>query len=58
MTKLELGNEGKIDFTLAATSRKTVTDLLEEGMLQRACAGCIEIIGEATNNVSFALRKA
>jgi uncharacterized protein with HEPN domain len=48
----------EIDFVLAATSGKTVTDLLEDGMLQRACARSIEIIGEATKNVSFALRKA
>ncbi len=27
-------------------------------MLQRACARSIEIIGEATKNVSFALRKS
>ena len=48
----------EIDFVLAATSGKTVTDLLDDGMLQRAFARSIEIIGEATKNVSFALRKA
>jgi uncharacterized protein with HEPN domain len=48
----------EIDFVLAATSGKTVTDLLDDGMLQRACARSIEIIGEATKNVSFAFRKA
>ena len=48
----------EIDFVLAATTGKTVTDLLDDGMLQRACARSIEIIGEATKNVSFAFRKA
>ncbi|HIJ96450.1 MAG TPA: DUF86 domain-containing protein [Desulfuromonadales bacterium] len=47
----------EIDFLLMATSGKTATDILEDGILQRACARSIEIIGEATKNVSFPLRK-
>jgi uncharacterized protein with HEPN domain len=34
----------EIDFVLAATSGKTVTDLLEDGMLQRACARVLKLL--------------
>jgi uncharacterized protein with HEPN domain len=47
----------KIDFVLTATSGKTLMDVQEDGMLQRACSRSIEIIGEAAKNVSSALRK-
>jgi uncharacterized protein with HEPN domain len=48
----------EIDFVLSATSGKTLADVQEDGMLQRACSRSIEIIGEAAKNVSSALRKA
>ena len=48
----------EIDFVLTATSGKSLTDVLEDGMLQRACSRSIEIIGEAAKNVSNSLRKA
>ena len=48
----------EIDFVLTATSGKTLVDVQEDGMLQRACSRSIEIIGEAAKNVSSSLRKA
>jgi uncharacterized protein with HEPN domain len=48
----------EIDFVLTATSGKTLADVQEDGMLQRACSRSIEIIGEAAKNVSSALKKA
>ena len=48
----------EIDFVLTATSGKTLADVQEDGMLQRACSRSIEIIGEAAKNVSSSLRKA
>ena len=48
----------EIDFVLTATSGKTLMDVQEDGMLQRACSRSIEIIGEAAKNVSSALKKA
>lgn len=48
----------EIDFVLAATSGKTLADVQEDGMLQRACSRSIEIISEAAKNVSTPLRKA
>ena len=47
----------EIDFVLTATSGKTLADVQEDGMLQRACSRSIEIIGEAAKNVSSTLRK-
>lgn len=47
----------EIDFVLAATSGKTLSDVQEDGMLQRACARSIEIIGEAAKNISSSLKK-
>jgi uncharacterized protein with HEPN domain len=48
----------EVDFVLAATSGKSLADVQEDGMLQRACSRSIEIIGEAAKNVSPALKKA
>lgn len=48
----------EIDFVIAATSGKTLADVQEDGMLQRACSRSIEIIGEAAKNVSTPLKKA
>lgn len=47
----------EIDFVLTATSGKTLADVQEDGMLQRACSRSIEIVGEAAKNVSSALKK-
>lgn len=47
----------EIDFVLIATSGKTLADVQEDGMLQRACSRSIEIVGEAAKNVSSALKK-
>lgn len=48
----------EIDFVIAATSGKTLADVQEDGMLQRACSRSIEIIGEVAKNVSSPLRRA
>jgi uncharacterized protein with HEPN domain len=48
----------EIDFVLTATSGKTLVDVQEDGMLQRACSRSIEIVGEAAKNVSSVLKKA
>ena len=48
----------EIDFVLISTSGKTIVDVQEDGMLQRACSRSIEIIGEAAKNVSSPLRRA
>lgn len=48
----------EIDFVLTSTSGKTLVDVQEDGMLQRACSRSIEIIGEAAKNISSSHRKA
>ena len=48
----------EIDFVLTATSGKTLVDVQEDGMLQRACSRSIEIIGEAAKSISSPLKKS